>query len=249
MRSIIAYLGYLGCLSAVAFVSVVGCGAENEEQVGVHGALNTAGNCPAFNDDEVCICRDINFQGTCVLLEKNTHFYANPTTLNPVGNDALDSIATGANVKAKLCTDSEYRGTCTTIGPSQKYYLVDFINGFNMHDSVSSMRVDSVFDNCLAPPAGKVSLFEDANYGGDCVLLDAGNYPSPAFTSDANGHGGSFGLRNDSVSSLIVGGGVTLVMYWNINFGPGTIQFNTGAAPPNLGPYNWNDGASSVRVF
>ena len=244
-------LGFIAC------GLLVGCGAPDEQVEAVSSALHSVGACPGYNDDEVCICSNINFQGTCKLLERTTHFYANPTALNPVGNDHIDSIAVGGNVTTRFCRDGTFNAECAVLGANDQHFNIDAVVNSDgvittFHDAISSMRVDSIFDNCAAPGPGKIALFEKVNYGGTCVVIDAGNYPDPSATSDANGHNGSFGLKNDAPGSVMVGPLMRVDLYNNINFMAGRFGIdNPGTGNggiPDLGVYGFYHITSSVRV-
>jgi hypothetical protein len=247
----------LAVLGGIACGCLVGCGAPEEIEAATSALLHSAGACPGYNDDEVCICANTNFEGTCKLLERATHFYANPTSLNPVGNDHIDSIAVGGNVTARFCIDGTFNAECAVLGAGDMHFNVDAITNSdgvitNFHDRISSMRVDAIADSCAAPGPGKVALFEQTNYGGTCVVFDAGNYPDPSATSDANGHNGSFGLKNDAPGSVIVGPLMRIDLYNGTNFTVGRFGINnpgTGnGGIPDLGVYSFYHITSSVKA-
>lgn len=82
---------------------LLACGGEPPpEEVGdVATALNVGwGNCPAFNDYEVCLCEAENLLGFCQIYGANpfsgqTGFYPNPQAFAPLRNDTMSSVALG----------------------------------------------------------------------------------------------------------------------------------------------------------
>ncbi len=91
--------------------------------------------------------------------------------------------------------------------------------------------------NCR-PNANQIAVFEDANYSGRCAVRNVGNYPSAR----------SFGLPNDSLSSIIVGRNVIAILYEHNNYGGKNQRF--ARTDSFLGNNTvGNDNVSSIRVI
>ncbi|MEM7129186.1 MAG: fibronectin type III domain-containing protein [Chloroflexota bacterium] len=69
-------------------------------------------SCSNPGSDEVVIYSDSNYGGNnCKKL--NIGNYPNPSYFSPVGNDDIESIKVGSNVKATLCQHDNYGGSCS----------------------------------------------------------------------------------------------------------------------------------------
>jgi len=87
------------------------------------------------------------------------------------------------------------------------------------------------------PGPNQAALYVDADYSGQCVVREVGQYPNP----------GAIGLPNDAISSLRVGANVQVVLCRDDNYGGFCETFT--ADDPNLtdNPIG-NDQVSSARV-
>jgi hypothetical protein len=210
------------------------CGTE-EGVVGTRSALTSYGNCGTFNDDQVCICSAPNGAGTCAVLSLTTRFYANLGTVPnlPNFNDKVESMRLGATVKARLCYDQGWYGPCVNATAGQIYRDFSQTRGCPrppdggwddvgwgntcMHGSTTAIRLDPVSYNCFAPGAQQISIFQDINFGGDCVVLDPGSYADPIANPTSGFSGGGFGMRGDSISSYIDGANASINFYRDVN--------------------------------
>ena len=87
------------------------------------------------------------------------------------------------------------------------------------------------------PGINQISLFVDANYGGQCVTKDIGEYSNPSV----------IGLPNDSISSIRVGFNVRGILCNNDNYGGGCETFTGDDS--NLSDNGIGDNqVSSVKV-
>lgn len=87
------------------------------------------------------------------------------------------------------------------------------------------------------PNANQVAIFTDSNYGGHCKILNARDYPTPQ----------SMGLANDSVSSIMVGANVEVVLCADNDFQGACETF--GSNSDSLGNTSvGNDNVSSLRI-
>jgi len=97
-------------------------------------------------------------------------------------------------------------------------------------------RIEPSTPSCN-PGAGQIALFVDADYHGQCVVKNIGEYPNP----------NSIGLPNDSISSVKVGGNVRAVLCRDDNYQGGCETFTSD--DPDLGNNSiGNDQVSSVKV-
>lgn len=91
--------------------------------------------------------------------------------------------------------------------------------------------------DCDSPVGSRqVKLFTDDNHKGPCVTLNIGNYPRP-----------TFGLANDSISSLKVGADVQVVLCQDDDYG-GECELFKGNDERLVGNAVGNDRASSLKV-
>lgn len=96
---------------------------------------------------------------------------------------------------------------------------------------------DAMAQNCR-PNANQIAVFEHSGYKGKCAVRNVGNYPSAR----------SFGLPNDSISSVIIGQNVFAVLYEHNNYSGKKQTFSrtdTTLANNSIG----NDAVSSIRVI
>lgn len=218
MRSL--FLRAVSILCLLGGLLTVSCGSDDVESAGAAISAITVGNCSAVGADQVCVCTSPNFLGQCAVLNGGVHFYPMPATIG-LPNDSIASILTGSGVRARYCVDDQMRNTCATLGPNAQ---LKTMTGNPGPGSISSMRIDRVSDVCASPGARQVSVFSGNNFTGDCAVLTlpAGmteaDFPNTTSPSDANGLNGSFGLPNDSVSSIIVGSGVRAALFANAGF-------------------------------
>ena len=109
------------------------------------------------------------FHGTCVTLEVGSYQHYEKL---PIANDSVSSIMIGSNVFATFCQDGDFKGICNTL-----FTNVEDLNMFTVGtDSISSFNIE--LRTCLPTP-DQVTLFEEAGYGGKCVLLKQGTYLDP----------------------------------------------------------------------
>ena len=156
--------------------------------------------CPASGipgTNEVLLFADPNFGGACTAIEEG--FYPNPAPLQPgnfgLTNDTLSSMKVGANVRVRLFADIVYGGAFQTFsGPGN----FNALSGSGFDNVTTSIRVENRFRSvtCNDLQAGEFSVFRDANFVNDCVVLKySHSYPNPIDT----------GIANDSVSSIMPG--------------------------------------------
>ncbi len=186
------------------------------------------------NADQVALYANTGYGGSCVTL--NVGEYPNPGYLGPLGHDNVESVRVGANVQAILCEHDNYQGQCETfLGDDSN--LGDNPIGANRVSSAKVQRRLPAPPPSCNPSAEQVALFVDANYGGQCVVKNIGEYTNP----------GSIGLPNDSISSIRVGTNVQAILCEHANYG-GICETFTGA-DPNLSDNSiGNDRVSSMRV-
>ena len=87
------------------------------------------------------------------------------------------------------------------------------------------------------PNADQIALFVGANYNGQCIVRDVGQYPNP----------GAVGLPNDSISSIRVGSNVQGILCQHDNY-EGICETFAGDDPDLSDNSIGNDQASSVQV-
>lgn len=87
------------------------------------------------------------------------------------------------------------------------------------------------------PSPQQVALFEHKNFGGRCVVRNAGSYPNPAAT----------GLANDTLTSIRVGSAAEVVLCTNADF-LGDCELYTADRADLSGTRIGNDRMSSIVV-
>ena len=87
-------------------------------------------------------------------------------------------------------------------------------------------------------PDGGPTFYGDINYGGSAVTLGVGNYDLPQLQAA--------GIANDSISSIRVPSGYTVVAFQHSGFA-GT-QWTFTADNPNMINTGNNDAISSLRI-
>lgn len=119
------------------------------------------------------------------------------------------------------------------------------VNNLQDHGWHLAIQSIEVFGSnvCSPPPpacslgADQAALFLDANYGGQCVVKDVGEYANPS----------AIGLPNDAISSLKVGSNVRAVLCKDDNYDGGCETFTGDDS--NLGDNSIGDNqVSSVKV-
>ncbi len=85
-------------------------------------------------------------------------------------------------------------------------------------------------------PANRIIIYEHADYQGNRVYCDVGDYPDMYFY-----------WMNDKVSSIKVIGNVKAIASENINFDGKALPIDGDI--PTLVPSGWNDRISSIRVM
>jgi len=104
-------------------------------------------------------------------------------------------------------------------------------------------------DGRTTPDADEVFLWSDGNFMGQCAALRVGLFPwfEPAADFDGTGRDrGSFGLPNDSLSSLKVGSDVRVRLFSDAIYSGSQLTKGPGSYP--LIDSGWNDVVSSLRV-
>ncbi len=173
---------------------------------------------------------DANFQGRCVI--KNVGDYPNSNAIG-LPNDFISSARVGADTQVILCKDNDFKGDCILLDKDRS-----FINDPQVgNDAVSSIKVQPLGTNQCVPSPNQASFFVNANYLGQCVVKDIGDYPSS----------GAIGLPNDSISSIKVGANAQTVVCKDNNFG-GDCILVTGDIPLLSGDRVGNDQISSAKV-
>jgi hypothetical protein len=96
--------------------------------------------------------------------------------------------------------------------------------------------------NGSMPQANEVFIFTDPNFGGTCAALFEGFYPNPSPLTP-----GSFGLPNDSISSIKVGSAVRARLFQAIVYG-GNFTMIGAMSILNTMMAGWDNTVSSIRV-
>lgn len=233
MRHVLFCLGVIGSMTLSMSVE-----AQQSDQVETYHACVTTD--PQSN--EVFVYANPNFGGTCAALYIG--FYPNPGTGTGtfgLSNDSLSSMKVGSAVRARIFQNVVYGGSYY-IFPGSGFYST-MPNAWD--NQASSIRIEdnSRSSTCNDLLVNEYSLFRDANYGSDCVVLRYGHtYLEPV----------NMGIANDAVSSILGGpqvlcangNRVTVVLYRDGNLVPPEYTVPSGTSISYLSTFN--DVTSSV---
>ncbi len=155
---------------------------------------------------EVMVFENPNFTGKCAILTPG--FYPNGNQLG-VQNDSISSIKVGQLVRARAFKDGDYGGGFTIYGASTPYPT---LTG-DWNDRITSVRVEPAARHvtCDDVLPGEIALYQQENYGGDCVVLPGDG--SASFATAAQ-----MGTANDSISSIWNNSGKELFAYDETSF-------------------------------
>mmetsp|Transcript_903 Transcript_903/g.1097 ORF Transcript_903/g.1097 Transcript_903/m.1097 type:complete len:351 (+) Transcript_903:150-1202(+) len=171
----------------------------------------------------VIVYKDSRYRGT----RKELGVGVYPTS--PTGNDNISSVKVDRGFYALMYQHTGFRGACLPLFEGNYSSLP----GWN--DKISSIEVKE--HNIDVFPL--VHFYEHSNYGGFNQVL-AGTGQSTKFNMPF--------FKNDSISSLKVPEGITVVLYKDSNYRGSSKRFAAGDYP-SLGVYGWNDKASSVEII
>jgi hypothetical protein len=179
---------------------------------------------------QVSFYKDAGFKGSCVV--KGVGNYPNANTIG-LPNDSISSVRVGANAQTVVCKDNDFKGDCILLSSD-----VNFLNNNRVgNDQVSSVRVQPLGFNQCVPAANQVSFFTNADFLGECVVKNIGNYASS----------GAIGLPNDSISSIRVGADAQTVVCRDNDFKGDCILLTSDVRFLNNDRVG-NDQVSSAKV-
>jgi hypothetical protein len=180
--------------------------------------------------NEVSFFKDAGFKGQCVVKEFGD--FANSNAIG-LPNDSISSVRVGTNAQAIVCKDNDFKGDCILLTKD-----VSFLNGNRVgNDQVSSAKVQPLGTAQCLPGSRQVSFFTNADFLGDCVVKDIGDY--------ANSN--AIGLPNDSISSVRVGTNAQAIVCKDNDFKGDCILLTKDVSFLNNDRVG-NDQVSSVKV-
>jgi hypothetical protein len=180
--------------------------------------------------NEVSFFQDAGFKGRCVVKEFGD--YANSNTIG-LPNDSISSVRVGGNAQVIVCKDNDFKGDCILLNKD-----VSFLNDRRVgNDQVSSAKVQPLGMAQCVPGNRQVSFFTNADFLGDCVVKDIGDY--------ANSN--AIGLPNDSISSVRVGSNAQAIVCKDNDFKGDCILLTSDLSFLNNDRVG-NDQISSVRI-
>ncbi|WP_175492665.1 beta/gamma crystallin-related protein [Methylocapsa palsarum] len=141
------------------------------------------------NANQVSFYTNADFLGSCVVKEIGD--YTNSGAIG-LRDNSISAIHVGANVQVVVCKDIGFQGDCILVTAD-----VPFVNDSRVgNDQISSAKVQARGTSECQPAENQASFFTNADFLGNCVVKNIGDYP----TSEA------IGLPNDSISSVRIGG-------------------------------------------
>jgi hypothetical protein len=170
--------------------------------------------------------------------------YFHPSTFpGGLGNDMIGSIIVGPGTRARICRDPAWGGGCFNLTEGGWFDLGSWNN------AISSIRLDWTDQSCWNGAnwpvfSGEVSVHEHGSQTGDCTTKDQLGFEYS--------NSGLIGLRNDTMSSIRIGGHTQAVLCRDSNQG-GTCQafLNPSPDPLNMnlsGTRVGNDTVTSMEV-
>lgn len=173
---------------------------------------------------------DANYSGGCVIRGAGAY-----PTAGSIGlpNDSISSIKLGASAQVIVCRDINYGGNCQLLTSDAASLGGQPIG----NDTISSAKVEARGAQDCNPGNQQVGFFMHDNYLGPCAVRGIGSYPKAT----------TFGLPNDSLSSVLVGPGAQAVLCVDEGFAGDCQRFT--ANTPHLGNVRiGNDRVSSAKV-
>lgn len=193
---------------------------------------NAAAAC-APTANQVALYEHFNYGGRCKVLRIGN--YPNPAAMGFPDN-MVSSVKVGANVRVVLYEHQNYAGRWSEYLVNDNYVANEYIGD----NATSSVRVDwrAKPSGCV-PKAKQIALFVNANYGGQCIIKEIGDYLGDI----------QIGLPNDTISSVKVGQKVRTTVYEHSHIPYGGNWFTYVGDDPNLGNDRIGDNTvSSLKV-
>lgn len=150
-----------------------------------------------------------------------------------VPEDSVSSVRLGAGTQAVVCNDSNYGGRCIVLSGNTANLAYTTVGT----DTLSSARVQTAGYTECTPQAGQIALFKHSDFVAPCVVLKAGDYPTPT----------AMAFENDAVSSIRIGNGAQAEVCTGAYYEGNCILFTSSES--NFGNTEiGHDSTSSIRV-
>jgi alpha-L-fucosidase 2 len=168
------------------------------------------------------------------------------TVVNPWGSQQVQVRRTSDNAILQTTTAAEVSfataaNTNYVVERTAKplsTYSATTLTGSRNNGMKSLSGTASTLGNAAGSGGARPTFYSDINFGGTAVALGPGDYDLAQLQS--------FGIANDSVSSIRVPAGYTVTGYGDSGFAGPSWSFT--ADNPNLGSTGGNDAISSVRI-
>jgi hypothetical protein len=180
--------------------------------------------------DEAVFFTDANFQGTCQIKKSGEY-----RTSSEIGlpNDSISSFRVGGNVQVILCRDIDFLGYCLIRAEDE-----NFFNPLGVgNDEISSLKVQPRGTLECPPASDQAAFFMHPRTLAPCTVKGVGRYSTL----------GAIGLPNDSISSILVGKDVDVVICVDVDF-LGDCSTIRGPNRTDLESFPIDDKISSVIV-
>jgi len=183
-----------------------------------------------------------NYTGTCYSINVDNYpdTWASWDASTGFPNDIIKSVKIGGDAELFLFWNSfntHDNGQPLLIpGPSCMSGYCSSLGSWN--NQVSAARITN--QGCMGG-SGKIALFADPNWGGDCTMLPFPNYYANPV---------AMGFRNDTVTGVINSDAqLTGCLCDNANCGYPIETIGPGYANSNLTALGWNDRVSAVSLL
>jgi|GEM_PF-4025758 len=172
-----------------------------------------------------------NYNGPCVV--KNRGAFPSSMAIG-LANDSISSIRVGNKTQTVICSGENYSEDCDLVTANVSDLAKQ--HGRVKNDSISSAKVQALGEQDCRPSTQQVAIFEDDGFLGPCAVLDIGDYRNSA----------QFRLRNDSISSILVGSNAQIEICTDDDFATDCERITRSSG--HLSGRVQSDSVSSLRV-
>jgi hypothetical protein len=207
-----------------------------------------------LGDDEVQLCTEPNFQGTCATVPVSQAFLA---TTEHVGitNDETHSIRVGNKATLVAFVDGSFSyNTANGSDPGRNWRVFesgDYPTLGDFPGKMSSAILRPKNQDLQNPGPGQVTVCSEPDGTGICAVLRPGLYPdSEGWSSPVDGTGGAFGVHNDWMKSVIVPPGSRVRVFADTELGGDAVVLeNSTTTYKTINLSNLGFKVSSVAVL
>ena len=184
----------------------------------------------SYNQSLVSFYTNCNYEGNCIRLQPGNY---SGEKLGLFRYD-ISSLEIPAGMRVRVYANDNLGGSSTLLDQNETCL------SYSLNDRIGSLSIESGFGNggpVNGPGNETVVFFTDGSYRGQSATVLPGSYSNMA----------QLGFPDKALSSLTVPSGYRVVLYEYENFGGRSISITESRS--SFGFSNWNDRASSVKVY